>query len=224
MLLCKYCNTEKKNNRSLINHERLCKNNPVRQSTPFQDRKIQGIIKNNKADRGFENQYAKAKSMGLPVPVSPQKGKPGKGHPHTEEFKKRQRQNALDRKLGGVRQSKWIKYKGKTLGSSYELRVVQSLEENGIEWDTCKRFDYIDPTGKKRTYTPDIYLPQFNIYLDPKNDFLIENINPSLGFSDKEKIELVANQNNVSIIILSKHELSWAAIAAKINAPEAFSG
>lgn len=150
--------------------------------------------------------------MGLPPPVQPQKGKPGKGTPHTEEFKQRQRERALERNLGGVRPSKWIKYKNKTLGSSYELDLVKSLEENNILWDTCGKFKYIDPYGKERTYTPDIYLPQFDVYLDPKNDFLINNVNPKLGFTDKEKIDIVMKTHNIKIVILNKFQLNWNVI------------
>ena len=131
---------------------------------------------------------------------------------HTEDFKKKQRNNAIKRGLGGVRPSKRIKYGDKTLGSTYELEVVKSLDENKIRWDTCKKFYYKDPNNKKRSYTPDIYLIDYDIYLDPKNDFLINNINPSLGYSDKDKIRLVEEQNNIRVIIVNKYELNWDSI------------
>jgi len=115
--------------------------------------------------------------------------------------------NAKKNGFGGVAQSRRIKYNDRTLGSSYELKVAISLDENNIQWDTCKRFIYTDPSGKRRTYTPDIYLPEYDVYLDPKNDFLINNINPSLGFSDIEKINLVQDQNFIRIIILDKNQL-----------------
>ena len=62
---------------------------------------------------------------------------------------------------------------------------------------------------KERRYTPDFYLSEYDIYLDPKNDFLINNINPSLGFFDKEKIQWVSEQNDISVIILDKDQLNW---------------
>lgn len=133
-----------------------------------------------------------------------------KGVPmHTDKFKQEQRERAISRNLGGVRQSKTIEYNGRKLGSTYELILVQDLEKFDIKWDTCKRIPYIDMYGKKRTYTPDIYLLDYDIYLDPKNDFLINNINPSLGFTDFEKIELVKQQNDLKIFILDKNQLSW---------------
>lgn len=65
-------------------------------------------------------------------------------------------------------------------------------------------------------HMPDIYLVDYDIYLDPKNDFLIENVNPSLGFSDKVKIKLVEEQNQITVLILDKNHLSWKNIYALI--------
>lgn len=194
IFICQFCGSERKNHNSWRNHERCCPSNPNRN------------YKNGMTGKKGSNQFIKAKEFGLDLP----RGN-GKKHgvPHTEETKQKLSKIAIKRGLGGVRQSRWITYKGKTLGSSYELEVAKSLDENGIEWDTCKRFGYSDPNGKKRTYTPDIYLPEFDVYLDPKNDFLINNINPSLGFSDKDKINLVEKQNKIKILILNKYQLEW---------------
>ena len=197
LFICRYCGSERKNKISLSQHEIKCPSNL--------DRNYQNGMLGKKGS----NQFIKAKKLGLPIPESKCKGRPGKSHPHTEETKKKLSQHAIKNGLGGVTQSRWIKYKGKTLGSSYELQVAKSLNDNNIKWDTCKRIEYIDPKGKKRTYTPDIYLVDYDVYLDPKNDFLIENINPRLGFSDKEKISLVEKQNNIRILILNKHQLDW---------------
>jgi len=202
LFICKYCNDERKNRNSLAQHELRCPKNL--------NRKLNRNYRNGMlGKKGYDNQFTKAKRLGLPIPESKCKGRPGKGHPHTDETKKKLSEHAIKNGLGGVTQSRWIKYKDKILGSSYELKVAESLDKNGIKWDTCKRINYIDPHGKKRTYTPDIYLIDYDVYLDPKNDFLIENVNPRLGFTDTEKIKLVAQQNNIKIIILNKHQLEW---------------
>lgn len=57
---CKHCQQERKNANSLRNHERLCKNNPDRQHTPFQNAEWQ----KEKA----ANRFTKAKNLGLPPP------------------------------------------------------------------------------------------------------------------------------------------------------------
>jgi hypothetical protein len=127
---------------------------------------------------------------------------------------------ASHRGLGGVRPSKRIIRNGKVLGSSFEAKVVDDLDLHGIKWDTCRKFPYVDPHGKHRTYTPDIYLIDYDVYLDPKNDFLIHNVNPSLGFKDTEKIELVEQQNDIKVLILNKNQLSWECIRNIILADE----
>lgn len=175
-------------------------------------------VENNKGykngSRKGTNQFIKADKMGSEKPKVSEETKnkisiANKGNKHTEEFKLKQRHNAIKNGLGGVTQSRWINYNGKTLGSSYELKLVKDLDKHNIKWDTCKRFKYIDCNGKERTYTPDIYLIDYNIYLDPKNDFLIENINPNLGFKDTKKIKWCSEQNNIKVIILNKYQLSW---------------
>jgi hypothetical protein len=133
------------------------------------------------------------------------------------ERKRKGRINALTRNFGGRTQSKSILYNGVYLGSTYELKVARSLDKNNIKWTKCDRFSYTDPFGKLRTYEPDFYLTDFDLYLDPKNDFLIENINPSLGFTDSEKIRIVENTHSIRVIILNKNELSWKYIKQKIN-------
>jgi hypothetical protein len=120
---------------------------------------------------------------------------------------------AKKRGLGGVRQSKKILYNGVHLGSSYELTIAKSLDEHSIKWIIPKRIPYIDPFGKERTYAADFFLPKYNLYLDPKNDFLINNVNPTYGFTDAEKIKCVMIQNNIKILIISKPHLSWNSIS-----------
>lgn len=214
---CKFCEKICKNDNSLRNHERLCKLNPNRQFTPFQSKEFQ---KNRKKS----NQYISAKENGEQYSLSEETRKKmsenGKNRTHTEETKQKLSKKAKENGLGGVTQSRWIKYKGKTLGSSYELELAKDLDINSIEWDTCSRFKYIDLEGKERSYTPDIYLPEFDIYLDPKNDFLIENINPSLGFKDADKIQWVCAQNDIKVYILNKDQLSWNYVKTLLDKPE----
>lgn len=57
-----------------------------------------------------------------------------------------------------------------------------------------------------------LYLPEYDLYLDPKNDFLINNINPQFGYSDIEKIHLVEAQNKIRVLVLNKDQLNWESI------------
>lgn len=58
---CKYCGKICKNKISLSNHERLCKENPNRQLSPF--------IKYNKSNKKYKNQFDKANKLNLPKPL-----------------------------------------------------------------------------------------------------------------------------------------------------------
>ncbi len=108
-------------------------------------------------------------------------------------------------KMGGNKNTRaygWYEspYAGKVwLESSYEYEVAKSLDENGIKWI---RPPYL-PYGSKK-YFADFYLSDFNVYLDPKNEYLITK--------DKDKINQVMDENNVKIFILTKNQLSWDSI------------
>ena len=62
MHICMFCQSEKPSIQSLRSHERLCKNNPNKSSTPFQDKQWQ-ISKGT-------NQFIKAKNAGLAMPIT----------------------------------------------------------------------------------------------------------------------------------------------------------
>lgn len=127
----------------------------------------------------------------------------------SEESRQRLRESAIRRGLGGVRQTKKILYNGVKLGSTYEIELAKDLDANNIKWNIPKRIKYFDLNNKLHYYSPDLYLPDYNIYLDPKNDFLINNINPRLGYKDSDKIKWVCEQNNIKVFILNKNQLTW---------------
>ena len=127
------------------------------------------------------------------------------------------RESAIRRDFGGFNfRNKGIYYNGQKLDSSYEVQVAKSLDANNIEWVRPKSVYYIDNTGKRRRYMPDFYLPVYDVYLDPKNDYLIHHVNKSLGFSDVDKINWVMQQNNIKVIILNKSQLDWSIIKTLI--------
>lgn len=94
------------------------------------------------------------------------------------------------------------------LESSYEYKVATSLDDHNIRW---VRPSYLPYTlhGKKYKYFPDFYLADFDVYLDPKNDFLIKK--------DQEKISAV--QQNVKLFVLNKEQLDWMFIKPLIMVP-----
>src|SRR6185369_4397320 len=85
--------------------------------------------------------------------------------------------------------------------SSYELIIAKILDENKIFWYRPKPFKWLNTIkNTSHLYYPDFYLKDFNIYLDPKNNYLIEK--------DKFKIESVISQNNIKLFILNKNQLT----------------
>jgi uncharacterized C2H2 Zn-finger protein len=124
-----------------------------------------------------------------------------KGTPHTVEFKEKQSQRMIERLKNKPFWSKRENYKGVLLDSSYELIVARSLDENDVKWRRpSKGLKWFD--GKQnRHYLPDFYLIEYDVYLDPKNDFLIKK--------DRIKIDLTIQQNNVKILVLDKNNLTW---------------
>ena len=213
-LFCKYCGKQCKNINSLKQHEIRCKSNPNRRPSTFST--------NNPS---INNPWNKGKTKDNDIRIARQaikssktkKGKPG--HKHTEEEKQNLREHALKNGLGGFHmRHSGIIYNGIKLDSAYEVLLAENLDANNIKWERCERFPYIFDE-KLHYYTPDFYLPEYDVYLDPKNDFLINNINPHLGFNDIDKIRAVEQQNNIKIIVLNKDQLNWQSIEKLLNLP-----
>lgn len=94
------------------------------------------------------------------------------------------------------------------LESSYEYKVAVELDNHHIIWNRPKGLKYI-LENKQRTYLPDFYLVEYNVYLDPKNEYLI--------IQDQQKIECVKEQNNINVIILNKTQLTWKSILNELE-------
>ncbi len=128
---------------------------------------------------------------------------------HTDEFCQAQSRRAKERGLGGQRNSHKIEYKGVVLDSSYELEMAQNLDAAGVKWSRPGRFKWIDDSGVDHHYTPDFYLPHYNVYLDPKHKGLIP--------LHARKIELVQEQNDIRVLVLTKEQLTWAAVLSYVG-------
>lgn len=83
------------------------------------------------------------------------------------------------------------KYQNKNilLESSWELEIAKYLDLNDITWFRPKFIKWIDKNLKTRRYFPDFYIPKYNIFLDPKNKYVIN--------LDQEKLEKVSEMVSV---------------------------
>ncbi len=126
---------------------------------------------------------------------------------------KKHRDNAKKQKFGGHTSKKSVKYECKDgtlvyLQSSYEHCVAIDLDRNNIKWIRPEPLLWVDSDSIEHRYYPDFYLVDYDVYLDPKNDYLI--------IKDEYKIHSVSVQNNVIVLILNKEQLSWNEISKHI--------
>ena len=103
------------------------------------------------------------------------------------------RKKAIDNpNCGGETGYRHYKYKEIWMDSKWEMEMAKWMDEWGIKWDRSRKrhmFWWTDDNGSKRRYYPDFYLPELNVYLDPKNKYKMKN--------DKIKMERVIKENGI---------------------------
>jgi hypothetical protein len=163
---CKYCKLtfDNLNTNQRANHSRWCEKNPKRNYY------ICTLTKARAAKTNYENQFTKAKREGREVPVSPNKGKVGSfaGKTHSFETKQKMKEKALASSHRRLKKGTLL-YKGVLLDSSWELELAKRLDELNVEWLRPDPIKWLDQTGTSHNYFPDFYIPEWDLYLDPKN-------------------------------------------------------
>lgn len=207
MLLCQYCGKECKNPNSLRNHERLCKDNPNRQQHPKGNLGKPGWNRGLTADsdmRVFRNTEAIKEHRKL-------HGSNWTGRTHSDETKQLLSIKACQRLSKNSKYSINFEYlPGVILESTYEVRTAEILDYLNIRWVKVRDGYIWDDNGKTRRYVPDFYLPDYDIFLDPKNDYLIKK--------DRVKIESAMKLNSITVIVLSDSDLNVESIKMKLPA------
>ena len=183
--ICQYCGRELKNANSLRNHERLCKQNPNKQEMYWLAyggfSKYNEKLKTGEVKRKPSNQYIKSNELGLPKPEMTDEtkfkcGNGWRGKTHTPE-QIQQLSNTMQKVVQNnpnysySATSKRFKksiYKGFHMDSSWELIFAQYLDKFNIKWvKNSKGFKYIWE-NRERTYYPDFYLEDYNLYIEIK--------------------------------------------------------
>ena len=90
------------------------------------------------------------------------------------------RLNSTYRKIVHLYEHNGIQLK---LESSWEVEIASWLDGLNVKWERPKHIPWTDITGKNRKYFPDFYLNDFDIYVDPKNLYLIGK--------DEEKLQVI---------------------------------
>lgn len=193
MLICQHCNKECKNPNSFRNHERLCSKNENRKYVSHTLGKTAWNKGKTKQTDPIVAQYADTTRENY------KSGKVSASGAALWTTEKRS-EVAKSQGFGGYRPNAGHSKKYKvadsfgnivTLQSSYELLCAEILDKLSVKWirPNALRYD-----GKR--YFPDFYLPDHDLYLDPKNDYLAK--------LDEQKIACVMEQNSVEVIILTK--------------------
>ena len=203
MLICKFCEKVCKNPNSLRSHERLCKQNPNRQFTPFND----SIFQKEKNGKKW-NQYTKAAALGLPKPVisestSKKLSDYAKSRTYSEEHRAKLSFAAKKNGLGGHTSKKSLYFQKNNgdvvyLQSSYETRFAGILEQLNIEWSRPNPLTWIDEYNTSHRYYPDFKVG--DVYIDTKNDFL--------ALKDARKMFLVKEQNQIDLRLVLEHQIN----------------
>ena len=120
----------------------------------------------------------------------------------TPEFRLKAAKNGGYKPRAGCGKGAWITNLANQpiyLQSSFEIRMAILLNKANILWERPQGIQYMID-GSEHRYYPDFYLPEHHIYIDTKNNYLMEK--------DKEKIENVSFQNNVKILMIGQNQIN----------------
>ena len=95
---------------------------------------------------------------------------------------------------GGKLGYRRFSYKGYKMDSRWEVDIAKWLDDKNIKWDRSRKkymFRWKDSLGNERKYFPDFYLPDYNIYLDPKNAYYLER--------DLQKLKYVIDSYRITL-------------------------
>jgi hypothetical protein len=174
MLLCKYCQKECKNENSLRNHERLCKNNPNRnidhikrgqekRTESLKTRKERGTFRNQWSNPDYEIKESTRQKLKNQIQIwgddrrlrhSNAMKLAVENHPesYTSSNRGRTKQIIVD----------GIKFQGK-----WELEFYQYCKSNDIQIERSNEWFEYEWNGARK-YFPDFYLSEKDLYIEVK--------------------------------------------------------
>lgn len=212
MFVCKYCGKVCKNENSLRNHERLCKENPNRQI--LKSNFIEWNKKRKELNIKGENHFTKAERLGLDKPIVSEETKEKIRNSmcgrHLTEEHKRNISNGMKNAVRKYPDSysscningrvKIYEYNGVRLNGKWEVYFAEFLDYFNIKW--IRPIIGIEYTYKGEThlYYPDFYLPDFDKYVEIKGmrrekDYYKWNAVNNLIIIEKGDIEQIKNKS-----------------------------
>ena len=92
---------------------------------------------------------------------------------------------------------KWFEVSGVKVQGTWERDIALCFNNNNVIWQKMKLnvdiWKYLDKSNKTRSYTPDFYLPEYDIFLEVKGYWWGD---------DKEKMKLVLSQHKDKTLII----------------------
>jgi hypothetical protein len=107
------------------------------------------------------------------------------GKAHTEAAKNKISEARTKQLLNGIGHSIWYEVNGVKVQGSWEKLVAEFLTENSIKWE--RRYLIYD---KIKRYTPDFYLPDYDIYIEVKGWMKEKDINKMYKVIQEHFIDL----------------------------------
>jgi hypothetical protein len=176
-LFCKYCGKQCKNKNSLVQHEIRCKENKHRIST--KGNRVphrawnKGLTKETDErvkhqSESISNSYKTSKITNWCQGLN--KGNDNRVKVLAEKSSKTILCKVRDGSWHhSFRKSKSAEYKGVKFHSNWEVEFAKFLDNNNIIWKRpTEKFEYIFLDKKIHYYTPDFYLPAFDLYIEIK--------------------------------------------------------
>jgi hypothetical protein len=190
---CKHCKDKfdisDKPSGWMANHTRWCDSNPKRGSYN------KDLSKARAARKNFNNQFTYGATVSDETKEKQRLASTGKKH--SEETKEKMRKSALSSNHRRLKKGT-VEYNGVLLDSSWEIALAKRLDDLGISWIRPEPIKWTDKEDIAHNYFPDFYLPEYDLYLDPKNEYA-RNV-------QKEKLDILLTEHKNIVIIKTLEE------------------
>lgn len=190
---CGTCFTDDMSSSEKMNHSRWCEKNPALAEYKYNNngKQLNTPASIEKRTTSIKNAHANGKYSHIDWAVV------NKGRKHSEETKAVLRQKALSSTHRRLRR-KMMEYKGVMLDSTWELELAKRLDDICVAWIRPDPICWIDENGTQHNYFPDFYLPEYDLFLDPKN--------PQAVKVQKKKLDFLLKQHHNVRILYSLEE------------------
>lgn len=87
------------------------------------------------------------------------------------------------------------------LDSSWEVTVAKALDSARIQWLRPTPLKWYDSANKMHLYYPDFYLPEIDVYLDPKNPYCMDQDREKMEFFKRRIVLIFGNIEHITNFI-----------------------